>query len=369
LVQHESGYPHVVAPWLEASGAGVVYGTVGWFIARRVPDNRLGGLMLMVSVASGLQLAVGTVTITSVQQSWPLVIQDLLGGLYSGLTAVVVGSLLLIVLMAPSGRSLNRFFHWVVVAVIVSSAIALLAGVGLGTDDDSLPGGPSGHHLAPADLTSVLWNLNLAALLVVVGCSLLALVGLSLRYMQSHGEQRRQVTWVVGGGLAGVLVLWLQAVLSSYLPDQPWIGSVAWILGPSMLPLGIAVAVLRHGLYQLDNLVSRTVSYAIVTGGVLLVYVLVVAGVSQLAPSSDNLAIAAATLAAAATSRPLLRRVRIRVDKRFNRARFDHALAVATFSKEIRNTVDPGRIEGQLVEALQRTLEPRMLDVWVRSET
>jgi hypothetical protein len=144
---------------------------------------------------------------------------------------------------------------------------------------------------------------------------------------------------------------------------------VAWAIGPSLLPLGIAVAVLRHGLYELDSVVSRTVSYTIVTGIVVAVYAIVVAGVTQLLPESDGVAVAAATLAAAATARPVLRRVRDRVDRQFNRARFDHAQAVASFGNQIQSTVDPDLVRGQLSDLLHRTLEPRLLVIWVRGSS
>jgi hypothetical protein len=367
FAQHHAGYPHIVAPWLEASTAGIAYGTVGWFIARRVPGHRLGTVMLLLSLASGVQLILGSLAIASVQERWAGAAQSLLGGMYNSLTTIVVSFLLFVVLLAPTGRPFNRFYRGVARTLVVVAVVSWCTGFALGTDASSLPGGPVDRAPVPDAVLPAIWIVNLICMLVIVGVSLLAIAGLALRYRASRSEARRQVTWVVGGGLGGILVIWLQAVVSQWLPPAPWIGSLAWAIGPTLLPLGIAVAVLRHGLYELDSVVSRTVSYAVVTGTVLIVYVVVVTGVSGLVPGSDSVAVAAATLAAAASVRPVLRRVRDRVDRQFNRARFDHAQAVAGFSVQMQNTVDPDLVRGDLEDVLHRTLQPRSLELWLRS--
>ena len=368
LAQHRAGYPHTVGSWFQGSSAVIVYGTVGWFIARRLPGHRLGTVMLALSGAVATQMAVGAIAITSVHEGWPVLAQAWLGGFYNSLNAVVICLLLLVVLIAPTGQPLNRFYTNVCRVVIGAATVWWLSSFLIGTDETSLAGGPTDQSPVPDDWAPLAFWIGLWAMFIVVAASLLAIVGLVLRYRRTNGEARRQVTWVVGGGLAGIAVVWMQGVLTPALPDWPWLESVAWAIGPSLLPLGIAVAVLRHGLYELDSVVSRTVSYTVVTGAVIAVYAVVVAIVSQLAPGSDSVAVAAATLTAAAIARPLLRRVRDRVDRRFNRARFDHEQAVASYSAQLRSTVDPDVVRSQLRDVLQRTLEPRSVVVWVRTE-
>jgi hypothetical protein len=369
LAQHRAGYPHVVAPWLEGTTATLVYLTVGWFIARRVPGHRLGPLMLALSAVAATQLAIGVLAIESAHDGWPTLWQAWLGGVYNATTSATVSLLLLVVLLAPTGRPLNRFFAGVCWTVIVATAVWIVTSILLGTDDQALPGGPFDHSLAPEAARPAVWAVNLLIMLIIITASLLALVELAMRFRQSEGEDRRQVTWVVAGGLGGIGILWLSAFLSQWLPHAAWLGSVPWAIGPSLLPLGIAVAVLRHGLYQLDSVVSRTVSYAVVTGVVIVIYTLVVAAVSQLVPSSDSAAVAMATLAAAASARPVLRRVRERVDRQFNRTRFDHDQAVASFSRQLQNNVDPDVVRTSMLGMVHRSLEPRAMALWVKGET
>ena len=107
------------------------------------------------------------------------------------------------------------------------------------------------------------------------------------------------------------------------------------------IPVTIGIAVLRYRLFEIDRVISRTVAYAVVTVLLVGTYALVVTSVSRLLPQSQQLAVAGATLAAAALFRPLLRRVQERVDRRFNRARYDATREVEGYASSLRDSVDP----------------------------
>ncbi len=85
----------------------------------------------------------------------------------------------------------------------------------------------------------------------------------------------------------------------------------------------MAVAILKYRLYDIDRIISRTLSYAIVTGLLIGVYTGLVLLATQVFRSRTPVAVAAATLAAAALFNPLRQRVQRAVDRRFNRARYD----------------------------------------------
>ncbi|HEY0999934.1 MAG TPA: hypothetical protein VGD83_09865 [Streptosporangiaceae bacterium] len=86
-------------------------------------------------------------------------------------------------------------------------------------------------------------------------------------------------------------------------------------------PIGIAV--LRYRLYDIDRIISRTVAYAIVTGLLVGVYTGLVLLATHVLKVRGPVAVAAATLAAAALFTPVRRWVQSRVDRRFNRVRYD----------------------------------------------
>ncbi len=77
------------------------------------------------------------------------------------------------------------------------------------------------------------------------------------------------------------------------------------------------------------------------------------------------MAVAAATLAAAALFSPLRRRVQHAVDRRFNRARYDADKAVAAFAARLKDAVDLDSVRDDLTGVVRQTLEPAHLSVWV----
>jgi hypothetical protein len=132
------------------------------------------------------------------------------------------------------------------------------------------------------------------------------------------------------------------------------------------IPIAIGIAVLRYGLYGIDRLISRTLSYAAITGTLLAVYLLLVTTVSRIAPSSSSLAVAASTLTVAALFQPLRRRVQTVVDRRFNRARYDADRTVEAFSRILREEVNLDAVSSDLIETVHTTLQPATVGLWLR---
>jgi hypothetical protein len=79
-------------------------------------------------------------------------------------------------------------------------------------------------------------------------------------------------------------------------------------------------------------------------------------------------AVAVATLAAAALFAPVRRRVQRAVDRRFNRARYDAEQTVAAFAAQLKDAVDPDSVRADLAGAVHQALEPVHVSVWVRQD-
>jgi hypothetical protein len=168
--------------------------------------------------------------------------------------------------------------------------------------------------------------------LIVFGALASALIGgiasLSVRYRRAGDVQRAQVRWV------------------------------AW-----------AIAALRYRLYDIDRIISRTAAYALVTVVTMSVYAIVVTSASALFPALPSVAVAVATLVAAAIFLPLLRWVRAVVDRRFDRARYDAQRIVDAFGERMRTGSDPGAAQGELAAAVDDALRPSSLGMWVVTAT
>jgi hypothetical protein len=132
------------------------------------------------------------------------------------------------------------------------------------------------------------------------------------------------------------------------------------------VPVAVAVAVLRYRLWDLDRLVSRTVTYATVTALLVVPYVVIVPAAGRLAQGAGSLAVAGATLTAAALFAPLRRRVQDLVDRRFNRARYDAARTVEAFAARLREQVNLDALAVELLAVVDQTVAPAQASLWLR---
>ncbi len=132
------------------------------------------------------------------------------------------------------------------------------------------------------------------------------------------------------------------------------------------LPISIGVGILRYRLYDIDQVISRTVAYAIVTGLLIGVYAALVTMAHSVLSDRSPFAVAAATLAAVALFNPLRRRVQRAVDKRFNRAHYDAEKTVAAFAGRMQDAADLDEIRDDLLAVAYRVMEPERIALWVR---
>ena len=141
-------------------------------------------------------------------------------------------------------------------------------------------------------------------------------------------------------------------------------------VGFALLPVAVGVAVLRYRLYEIDRIVSRTVSYGLLSAALIGLYLLVVALLRPLLEpltGSSALAVAASTLAVAAVFNPARRRLQAAVDRRFDRARYDAARAVDAFAARLRDQVDLDEITAGLRDTVTATVAPGRVGVWLRA--
>jgi hypothetical protein len=162
-----------------------------------------------------------------------------------------------------------------------------------------------------------------------------------------------------------VLGLVVQPLGSAVFPNADLAGQVLWTIIPSSIPVGIAAAVLRYRLYDIDRIVSRTVSYAVVTGLVVGGYVGLVALIESVIGFSSSVAVAASTLTAAAMFQPLRRRVQRGIDRRFDRAGYDARRTVEAFSGRLRDQVDMDAVRSDLLATVTSSVAPASVTLWL----
>jgi hypothetical protein len=190
------------------------------------------------------------------------------------------------------------------------------------------------------------------------------------RFARSSGEERLQLKWFA---MAALLVV--AAIIPLALAPQTGLSPAAASAAVSALKVlfclalvclyaAIAVAVLKYRLYDIDRVISRTLAYAIVTGVLAGIYAGLVLLATQVFRVHTPVAVAAATLAAAALVSPVRHRVQLRVDRRFNRARYDADRTVAAFAAQLKDAVDLDTVCRDLARVVETALEPAHVSVW-----
>ncbi|MEK7329100.1 MAG: hypothetical protein AAB217_27965, partial [Chloroflexota bacterium] len=116
-----------------------------------------------------------------------------------------------------------------------------------------------------------------------LGALLLASLGAQVhRYRRvSNFGERQQTKWVLYGFLlffALIVVLTIPYSILESIPKGgriPWWGPLngaLWWLSLCVLPVSIAIAILRYRLYDIDILIRRTLQYSVLTGLLALTY-------------------------------------------------------------------------------------------------
>jgi hypothetical protein len=148
------------------------------------------------------------------------------------------------------------------------------------------------------------------------------------------------------------------------------VAKAIFAVGVGCFTAGVAVAVLRHGLYEIDVIVNCTLVYGLLTVLLGLGYggaVLIPGQLGQLAGrEQSSLVVAGSTLAVAAAFQPARRRVQATVDRRFNRRKYDAAKTVEGFSARPHDEVDLDTLSAEVLAVVDQTMQPTRVSLWLR---
>ena len=283
---------------------------------------------------------------------------------YALLTMLVV----YVPLLFPDGHLPSPRWRWFAWPVgVVASLACVMAAV---TERVSLQAvGPDGAFLQvvnPFGISGVPpaeENPAFVALGVVVFPGLIgAVAAVVVRFRRSPGVERQQLKWFV----TAVCVLVAGIVIGELpLPGAQAVGGAVFIVGLLGVPVAIAVAILRFRLYEIDRIISRTVTYAFVTAVLVAVYATVATLPGALFGFESDLLVAAATLSAAAAFGPVRRRVQALVDRRFNRTRYDAVAVVERFGSRLRRDFDPDSVARDVRTVVTATVQPAHVSLWL----
>jgi len=351
----------------------LIYGTVGSVLVDRRPRNPIGWLLLLIgfSFIGTTARSVDEAAMLAGTSAWAEFLVVWSGPLVGNLGFVAYAALAYVF---PSG-SLPEGRRGLIarVVLLVATGAALLPAIapsmsfmdGRGTEtwvpNRLSPFAGDGAIVPPPELVAMTTIVPLIA-------ATIAIVDLLGRYRRSTGITRLQIRWVLAA-----VSLYVPAVLFGlivFVGIGPAVGIVAWLPALLVYPLiglSVGVAIMRYRLFEIDRLVSRTISYLLISATLFGVFALVNLATQAVLGellNGDTVGIAVSTLVVAALFAPLRDRLQGAVDRRFNRARLDQEAILAQYAATVRDEIDLDRLSGHLTDAVHAAVEPSELAIW-----
>jgi hypothetical protein len=344
--------------------ASLVFVASAWPIVRHRPRHPIGWLMLGVSALSALQFAAHYYSLYAEAHPGPGFPVPWFGAWVEAWiwlpTMLGIGG---IFLLFPTGRLPSPGWRWLAVLAGFSSGIATasLAWIGWGTTAGASSGLPLATGTSPT--VDALATASMVAFTASIAGSALSLVG---RFRKATGVERLQLKWLA---LAGVAVgATLGILIGTSLPGNAPLTAIAILA----VPVAIAVAIVRHGLFDIDRLIKRTLVYGVLSAVLAALYAALVLAAQPLVAELTGgtaLTVAVATLVVAALFQPLRRRIQVAVDRRFDRSTYDAQVLVAAFAGRLRDRVDLDEVTAELMRTAEQALRPTGASVWLRDRT
>jgi hypothetical protein len=345
----------------------IPFGAVGALVASRQPRNPIGWLLLVIAVTATGGADAGFYAVRAYRiDHHGLPLSRLAVFLTQGWASMLV-LLPLPVLFFPDGR-ISRPWRWTlcVYAGLMAVLVVWLTIKDLPAFTASTIRIDSSGELKQLG-TSNSGGPGFAVVVIgFLGISLSWVVRQIVLYRRSTGDRRQQLKWLLAGGSFAVFGFFLAITIGSGSDGAFSVIGKVGFLGLIALPISIGIGILRYRLYEIDRLISRTLSYALLTGLLVGVFVGLVLLTTRVLPFSSPVGVAAATLAAAGLFAPLRGRLQRVVDRRFNRARYDAEALVTAFGARLRDAVDPETVLSELATAAGGSLQPAHVSVWIK---
>jgi hypothetical protein len=194
--------------------------------------------------------------------------------------------------------------------------------------------------------------------------SIAAVVSIVVRFRRSRGTEREQLKWFTAAASLLVVAFVVSFSLSSVIGENTGWGLIAaGLLG---VALAVAVAILRHRLYDIDVVINRALVYGGLTATLGATYLALVLLIG-LAVGRSGFAVAVSTLAVAALFGPARARIQGAVDRRFYRRKYDAQRTLEAFAARLRDEVALDALDSELRGVVTSTMQPAHVSLWLRA--
>jgi hypothetical protein len=291
--------------------------------------------------------------------------------------AFFIFPLFLIALLFPTGKPLTPRWRWVVALAIGTAGFFLVAAslaARLGPFDESgYPWTiPNPIGFISEDTFDNVFGLPFGIALGTL--TTLSVISVFLRYRRAGTIERQQLKW-----LLFAIGLFAAAYIPAGLTSGELEGvgggilDVLFLFGVLAFPIAIGIAILRYRLFDIDVIIRRTLTYALVTALLLIVFFGTVILLQQLfatftASGGNELITVLSTLAIAALFVPVRNRIQDMIDRRFNRKKYDAQQVLSRFGETVRDETDLEKLTNELVNVVHETMQPKSVTLWLKQE-
>jgi len=343
----------------------IPFSITGFIILSRLPRHGVGWVLLAFGLVSSIQGLLFEYMLYSL-----VLFPDLLPGglqvawILEWYWVFIIYLISLILVIFPSGSPpSSRWWRYIWLMTTLMALFAVLMSLTPGPMESSFVAleNPFGWEvLRPME------EMAIAGTGLVMGfCFGLPVIGLVARFRGASGIERQQYKWFVYAALINLVT----SIFSA--PSDQVLVQLFFLFSILLLPVAIAVAVLRYRLFDIDIIIRRTLSYGVLTavlafsyfGGVVVLQNLF----GRLAGDPDSPIITVVTtLAIAALFNPLRTRIQDFIDRRFYRSKYDAERTLQRFSAAARDEVDLDNLAGAMLAAVAESVQPDYNSLWLK---
>jgi len=339
----------------------------GALISSRQPGNRIAWLFQTISVLFLVVLPasviVGAIDPTSpgFPDGWDYIAILIVDGISLGLFHAVF----LLLYIFPTGRFLTPRWSWVGWSLVVLASASFLTLLFTEELTESFVDDPwripNPIGFLPSNVSEFVSSTWAYVLMVVAVGGVASMI---VRYRRSDIVVRTQIKWVLYAAVIAAVCL---PIGFGEFAGAGLVLSVALLIIPTV----ITIAITRYNLYEIDRLISRTLSYAILVGVLGLVYVAgaVWLPTRLLGDTVPTLFVAGSTLAVAALFNPLRRRIQQAVDRRFNRSSYQAEAIAESFSAKLQESLTVKEVAEAWSRTVEEALQPEAAGIWIKTPT
>jgi hypothetical protein len=362
---------HVYDYWLTNTTV-VIDVTVGALVASRRPENPVGWLVCLYSLAISMSYFSSEYAIYALlAQPHSLPAGEVLVWISSWMLSVAVGVQVFSLLLFPTGRLPSWRWRWVAWLTVAVTLIGMISSAFSSGPLDGL--GPIRNPLGMEGFSGVydvVRSIMFPLLFLAVASSLLA------RLHRAVGVERQQLKWLAYAAATlpvGIILIIIPGAIDTP-PWFEWAGVAFFVAAGAGIPISMGIAILRYRLYDIDVVINRTLVYGSLTAMLALVYFGGVTATQAIFETltgqeqQSQLAIVASTLVIAALFNPLRRRIQGFIDRRFYRRKYDAAKILEAFSAKLRDETDLDALNDELVGVVRETMQPAHVSMWLHPD-